>query len=128
MKLYGIALLPLAEILREAYPDVLQPWYANDAVMQGPPDQVAACFKLLCKAGPMFGYFPKPEKSCAICPLAAETEVKAIFLTEDLPVQTCWGHRYVDGYVGSLAMKNRWIEPKVEKWVAAIGDLGKDCK
>ena len=35
-------LLPLAEILREAYPDVLQPWYADDAAMQGPPDQVAA--------------------------------------------------------------------------------------
>ena len=53
MVLYGIMLLPLAEILREAYPEVLQPWYADDAAMQGPPDQVAACFKLLCEIGPL---------------------------------------------------------------------------
>ena len=53
MVLYGMMLLPLAEILREAYPEVLQPWYANDAAMQGPPDQVAACFKLLCEIGPL---------------------------------------------------------------------------
>ena len=96
--------------------------------MQGPPDRVAACFKLLCKARPMFRYFPEPEKSFAICLLAAETEVKAIFLDEDLPVQTYQGHRYVDGHVSSLVIKNRWIEPKVEKWVAAIGDLCRDCE
>ena len=51
MVLYGIALLPLAEILREAYPEVLQPWYADDAAMQGPPVQVAACFKLFSGSG-----------------------------------------------------------------------------
>ena len=104
---------------------MLQPWHADDAAMQGPLYRVAACFKLLCKVGPMFGYFPEPEKSFAICPLEGETEVKAVFLAEDLAVQTCRGHRYVGGYVGSLAMRNRWIEPKVEKWVAVIGALAK---
>ena len=33
MVLYRIALLPLAEIPREAYPEVLQPWYADNAAM-----------------------------------------------------------------------------------------------
>ena len=56
MALYGIALLPLAEILRERFPDVLQPWYADDAAMQGRPDRVAAYFKLLCDLGSHFGY------------------------------------------------------------------------
>ena len=68
MALYGIALLPLAELLRKEYPDVLQPWYANDAAMQGVPSRVAKCFKLLTEVGPMFGYLPEPEKSFAICP------------------------------------------------------------
>ena len=61
--------------------------------MQGPPIQVAACFKLLCEIGRMFGYFPEPEKSFAICSLVVETEVKTAFLAEDLTVQTCQGHR-----------------------------------
>ena len=115
--LYGIALLPLAEALRKEVPDVLQPWYANDAAMQGPPDCVAACFKLLCKIGPMFGYYPEPKKSFAICPLVVEAEVKEVFNAEGLAVQTCRGHRYVGGYVGSLAMRNRWVEPMVAQWV-----------
>ena len=77
MALYGISLLPLAEIMPKRFPDVLQPWYADDAAMQGRPDQVAAWFKLLCDLGPHFGYFPEPEKSFAICPLATEDDVKA---------------------------------------------------
>ena len=106
MALYGITTPLLAEILRENFPDVLQPWYADDAAMQGPPDRVAACFKLLCDLGPKFGYFPEPEKSIAICPLATEAEVKTAFAAEGLAVKTCRGHRYVVGYMGSLAMRN----------------------
>ena len=48
MVLYGIALLPLVEALRKEFPDVLQPWYADDAAMQGSPARVVACFKILC--------------------------------------------------------------------------------
>ncbi len=33
MALYGIALLPLAEMLHEAFPQVLQPWYVNNAAI-----------------------------------------------------------------------------------------------
>ena len=74
--------------------------------MQGPQARVAACFKLLCKLGPMFGYYLEPEKSFAICPLAVEQEVKDVFNAEGLAVHTCRGHRYVGVYVGSLAMRN----------------------
>ena len=47
MALYGVALLPLAELLREAQPAVMQPWYADDAAMMGFAERVAACFELL---------------------------------------------------------------------------------
>ena len=82
----------MAEILREGYLGVLQPWYADNAAMQGRPDRVAACFKLLCDLGPHFNYFPEPEKSFSICPLALEAEVKASFEAEGMPVKTCRGH------------------------------------
>ena len=123
MALYGIALLPLAELLRKECAELLQPWYADDAAMQGMARAVAKCFKLLIKIGPHFGDRPEPEKSFAICPLAAETEAKAIFEEEGLPVQFCRGHRYVGGYVGSRAMADRWVEPKVEAWVEGIKAL-----
>ena len=113
-------MLPLALLLREEYPDVLQPWYSDDAAMQGVPSRVAKCFKLLTEVGPMFGYLPKPEKSFSICPLASEVGVLTAFGSEGLDVKACGGHRYVGGYVGLLEMRNRWIGPKVDSWVAAV--------
>ena len=62
MVLYGITLLPLAELLRMACPTVLHPWYADNAAMQGTPEEVSKCFQILIRLGPMFGYFPEPEK------------------------------------------------------------------
>ena len=123
MALYSIALLPLAEILREACTEVLQPWYKYDAAMQVLAVSVAKCFKVLIKYGPQFGYFPEPDKSFAICPLATEAAAKAIFEAEGLPVKFCRCHRYVGGYVGSTAMQDRWVEPMVDKWVVGIKAL-----
>ena len=63
----------------------------------------------------MFGYYPEPAKSFVICPKADEDAAKAAFSALNLPVQYCRGHRYVGGYMGSLAMRDRWIEPQVEQ-------------
>ena len=40
-------------------------------------------------------------------------------------MQTCREHCYVGGYVGSLVMRNRWIEPMVAQWVDAVDVLAK---
>ena len=125
MALYGIALLPLAEILRKQCPEVLQPWYADDAAMQGRPPSVAKCFQLLIKTGPMFGYYPEPEKSFCICPLATEAAAAATFETANLPLKFSRGHRYVGGFIGSTAMKDRWVEPMVAKWVDGVKAIAK---
>ena len=51
MALYGVALLPLAEMLRNEFPHVLQPWYADNAAMVGKARLVAACLKRLMVLG-----------------------------------------------------------------------------
>jgi hypothetical protein len=120
MALYGIALLPLADKLRQECGDVLQPWYADDAAMQGTAEAVSQCFQLLCKYGPMYGYYPEPAKSFAICPLATEATAQAIFTANDLPVSFVRGHRYVGGYAGSLSMQEQWIKPMIEEWSEGV--------
>ncbi len=37
----------------------------------------------------------------------------------------CRGKRYVGGFVGSEAMLERWMDPKVKKWVAGIKTLAR---
>ena len=68
----------------------------------------------------MFRYLPKPEKSFAIYPIASEERVLTAFGSEGLDVKACRGHWYVGGYMGSLKMRNRWVGPKVDSWVAAV--------
>jgi hypothetical protein len=126
MALYGIALLPLAEILRAEEPSVMQPWFADDSAMQGRAPPAARCFPNCCKVGPHFGYHPEPEKLHYICPLADEAAARAAFEAEGYTkVSFCRGHRYVGGFVGSKAMRDRWIEPKIEEWVHGVKELSK---
>ena len=73
----------------------------------------------------MFGYHPEPEKSWMICPLADEAAGKTVFEARELNVNWTRGHRYVGGFVGSGASRDRWIEPQVEQWVAAVEALAK---
>ena len=61
MALFGIAVCPLADILRREFPAVLQPWYADNTAMMGAPADVAACFRRLQELGPHFGYHPSPS-------------------------------------------------------------------
>ena len=125
MALHGITLLPLIKCLQKEYPEVLQPWYADDGAMQGAPIPVAECFKLLEKVGPMFSYYLGVEKSWGICTLADEAESKAVFAAAGLEVQWTRGHHYVGGSVSSDAMRDCWIEPKIEGWVFVVEELAK---
>ena len=123
MALYSIVLMPLTEILCVKFPNVLQPWYADGAAMQGLLAKVATCFTLLVKLGPMIGYLTEREKSFAIYPIATEAMAKVAFTAENLEVKACRGHHYIGGYVGSPSMWNRWVEPMVESWVEGIKAL-----
>ena len=51
--------------------------------------------------------------------------MKEVFNAEGVVVQTCQGHHYVGGCVGSLAMCNRWIKPMVMQWVDAVSFIVK---
>jgi hypothetical protein len=85
--------------------------------------QIARVFQLLMEKGPSVGYFPEPAKSYHICPKEEEAEARAAFKEAGIAVNFCRGKRYVGGYVGSEAMLERWMDPKVKKWVAGIGIL-----
>jgi hypothetical protein len=55
MVLYGLALVPLAEKLRAAVPEALQPWYADDAAVAGRTGDIAKVMARLQEWGPARG-------------------------------------------------------------------------
>jgi hypothetical protein len=93
--------------------------------MMGAVGRSVKVFKQLIAKGPSVGYFPEPEKSWHICPKEEEDAARAAFEEAGIPVNFCRGKRYVGGFVGSEAMLERWIDPKVKKWVAGIEILAR---
>jgi hypothetical protein len=93
--------------------------------MMGAGKRIARVFQLLMEKGLSVGYFPEPAKSYHICPKEEEAEARAAFEEAGISVNFCRGKRYVGGYVGSEAMLERWMDPKVKKWVAGIGILAR---
>ena len=66
MVLYRITLVPLLEELRDAYPTLLSPSYADDAVFDGSERRNVEQIRLLMDQGTDRGYFPDPAKSLFI--------------------------------------------------------------
>ncbi len=60
-------------------------------------------------------------KSYHICPKEEEAKARAAFKEAGISVNFCCGRRYVGGFVRLEAMLERWMDPKVKKWVAEIG-------
>ena len=121
MVLYGLALTPLAETIRAAVPTVVQPWYADDAAMAGPVSGIAAAQRLLLDLGPRQGYFPEPEKSILIAPIA--TPPTALETLAEFNFRHSEGHRYVGGFVGSGEAEAAWVDPQVQQWVEGVHRL-----
>jgi hypothetical protein len=121
MVLYGLALTPLAQTLRAAVPTVIQPWYADDAAMAGPVSGIAAAQRLLLELGPSRGYYPEPDKSILIAPLATPTP--ALAPLEAFNFRHSDGHRYLGGFVGSGATEAAWVDPQVQQWVEGVHRL-----
>ena len=92
---------------------VLQPWYADNMAMMGAVKRIVIIFRLLMEKGPSVGYFPKPSKSYHIRPKEQEVAAREAFEEAGIEVNFCRGKRYVGGFVGSEAMLERWLDPKV---------------
>jgi hypothetical protein len=123
MVLYGLALVPLASTLRQAHPEVVQAWYADDGQLQGRSSRVAAAMIDLQRLGPERGYFPEPAKSIFIC--NPEDRPGAEERLETFGFKSVDGSRYVGGFLGTEAALSEWLEPQIAQWVWGAESLAK---
>ncbi len=89
--------------------------------MMGAGKWIVWVFQLLIEKIPSVGYFPELANSYHICPKEEEAEARVAFKEAGIAVNFSHGKRYVGGFVGSEAMlEERWLDPKVKKWVAGV--------
>ena len=65
--------------MKGAVPTALQPWYADDAAVEGIFEEIEKVFNLLMSTGPARRYFPEPIKSIFIIKSAMAKREKAQF-------------------------------------------------
>jgi hypothetical protein len=128
MILYGVALLPLVEKLKEAVPEALIPMFADDAAAVANFTHCASCLEFLCAKGPIYGYHPEAEKTKVICSAADEAEAKAAFLARNLNVQVSRGERYLGAFMGSAVERDKWVLGKAAEWAECVRILASIAK
>ena len=92
MFLYGIDVLPLIQKLKELHPDVIQPWFADNAAGAGGRQQLGLFYEDLLLYNSGIGYFPNPTK-CKV--VVHPNEVEAAELFSD--TQRQWGFEICTG-------------------------------
>ena len=112
---------PLTDRLRTEVPELLQPWYADDAAMNGDAKDVARAFSLLQRWGPGVGYFPEPEKSVVICPANRRPQIQEAL--RQFNFRYAEGTRYVGGYIGSADTRESWLDAQVQAWANGVCKL-----
>ena len=118
---YGLGVLPLIRQLKAEFPDVNQPWYADDAASAGKFSQIREHIARLNELGPHVGYYPEPSKCILIVPQNHLVSAQSEFA--DLGFQVVPGSRYLGGFIGERSALVDWIQAKVAKWTHDIQSL-----
>ena len=126
MLLYGVALVPLADLLLAEVPELPQPFYADDASMVGAPKDIAKAMSILLDAGPARGYYPEPEKSYLIGGPPADTEDANVL--SEFQFRNVDGFRYLGGFIGAVDDQSKWVEKQVKAWVEGVKLLSQAAK
>ena len=98
MVAYVIGVLPLIKLLKEAYPDVIQPWYIENAVALGTFDNIGLYFNSFKLFALVREYYPKTLKIVLITHLDNIVARKYIGLSHGF--QVCMSARYLGGFIG----------------------------
>ena len=83
--------------MREAVPEALQLWFADDATAAGRAEYNSKCVEYLVINRPEIGYFLEPEKSWYVCKEEDEEVAKQAFVDRGLPINYTRGQKYLGG-------------------------------
>ena len=121
MVAFGLGLLPLIQQLKNELPEVIQPWYADDAAACGSFDSLERSFELLQTLGKPFGYYPQPAKCKLVVPHRLSSAAEPTFASTGFTVTT--SARYLGGHLGDKDDRDLWLQEAIAPWTHAVLQL-----
>jgi hypothetical protein len=85
---YSVGVLSLIRQLKAEFPEVEQPWYADNASAGGKFSEIRRFFSRLVEIGPNFGYHPEPSKSILVVPQHSLEAAQASFADMNFKITT----------------------------------------
>ena len=122
MSMYGIALLPLMDLVNEE--GVLQKWYADDGNVAGSIESLRNLFEKLKLDGPAFGY--NINKCHLITKDSSLGKAKDLFKDED--VELVAGHRVLGSVIGSPEACHAFQSSKLTEYTNIVNKLASHAK
>ena len=107
MVAYGIGILPLIKNLKVVFPDVTQPWYADNSGAFGTFQRFKSCFNSLKLHGQEQRYYPETSKRVMIIHPENLESVKLFDLSHEFKVFT--GAHSLRVYIGDNESKWDWL-------------------
>ena len=125
MGMYAIGTRPLIDLLNERTDPTKcqQVWYADDSSAGGKMAEIRKWWDVLNKAGPKFGYYPKPCKTILIIKnpdnLPAANE---LFSETGIKITTS-GERHLGAVIGSNEFRMEYVSNKITNWIQDVEQL-----
>ena len=130
MGMYAVGTRPLIDILNEHIDNTrcMQAWYADDSSSAGKLLEIRKWWEELNRAGPKFGYYPKPSKTVLIVKDATLVDqAQQIFADTGIKITTD-GERHLGAVIGSEAFREKYITEKIKNWVKDVEQLSEIAK
>lgn len=123
MVLYGLLLLPFINKLKELFPDLFSPWFADDGSAGGKLDSLHRFFDKACELGRPYGYFPEMEKCVLITHPSSETTAEVLNAKFNYSFAISQGSRFIGSFIGTPNLTKEWVENKISGWAEEIENL-----
>ena len=100
----------------QAYRDVKQCWYANDASAGGELQHIKDWWDGLAQLGPEYSYFRNPEKTWLVVKEEHYDAATATFAGSGIQL-TRHGRHYLGPAIGSAEFIETFVKMKIEGWI-----------
>ena len=118
MPMYALGTVPLIDHLSGIGTQI---WYTDDAIycVWTLLSEVRLWWDCLVHAGPDFGYFPNPSKTCVVVKGQFYDDAITTFQGSGVSV-TAEGKRHLGAALGSSSFVDSFVEAKVSTWVQEL--------
>ena len=113
---YAVTTIPLIRKLED--PSWTQLWFADDSSAVGELSALRSWMDKLMSAGPLFGYYPEPAKSCLIVKEPFISLAEELF--QDSGVRIVSSSRYLGGVIGDKSGRDSFVLSKVLQWTQYV--------